>query len=86
MFVLDTNVISELRRGKSNASPAVRRWAADQPSHTLFLSAITVLELELGIQMLERRVPSQGAALRVWMTDFAVHAKHGACVRCIACA
>jgi predicted nucleic acid-binding protein len=68
MFVLDTNVISELRRGKPNASPAVRRWAADQPSHTLFLSAITLLELELGIQMLERRVPSQGAALRVWLT------------------
>lgn len=68
MFVLDTNVISELRRGKPNPSADVRRWAAGQPSHRLFLSAITLLELELGIQLLERRVPSQGAALRVWLT------------------
>lgn len=68
MFVLDTNVISELRRGKPNPSAEVRRWAASQPSHRLFLSAITLLELELGTQLLERRVPSQGAALRGWLT------------------
>lgn len=67
MFVLDTNVISELRRGKPNPSAEVRRWAASQPSHRLFLSAITLLELELGVQLLERRVPSQGSALRAWL-------------------
>lgn len=68
MFILDTNVISELRRGKPNPSAQVRRWAAQQPSHILFLSAITLLELELGIQLLERRVPAQGSALRAWLT------------------
>ena len=67
MFLLDTNVISELRQGKPQPSAAVRRWAADQPSHRLFLSAITILELELGIQALERRTPPQGSALRVWL-------------------
>jgi toxin FitB len=45
----------------------VRHWAAGQPSHQLFLSAITILELELGVQALERRTPPQGSALRVWL-------------------
>jgi predicted nucleic acid-binding protein len=67
MFILDTNVISELRQGKPQPSAAVRRWAADQPSHRLFLSAITILELELGFQALERRTPPQGSALRSWL-------------------
>jgi predicted nucleic acid-binding protein len=67
MFLLDTNVISELRQGKPQPSAALRRWAADQPSHRLFLSAITILELELGIQSLERRTPPQGSALRSWL-------------------
>lgn len=67
MFVLDTNVISELRHGKPNQSVAVRNWAAKQASNRLFLSAITILELELGIQALERRTPPQGSALRAWL-------------------
>jgi len=67
MFVLDTNVNSELRQGKPNPSMAVRQWAAGQPSNQLFLSAITLLELELGIQAMERRTPPQGSALRHWL-------------------
>lgn len=68
MFVLDTNVISELRHGKPHQSAEVRAWAAGQPSSKLFLSAITILELEIGIQALERRMPTQGSALRTWLT------------------
>ena len=68
MFVLDTNVISELRHGKPNQSPDVRAWAAAQPTSKLYLSAITILELEIGIQALERRSPPQGSALRAWLT------------------
>lgn len=68
MFILDTNVISELRHGKPNQSPEVRRWAAEQSTGRLFLSAITVLELEKGIVSLERRTPAQGSALRIWLT------------------
>lgn len=67
MFILDTNVISELRQGKPQQSMAVRQWAAGQPSSRLFLSAITLLELELGIQALERKTPPQGSALRLWL-------------------
>ena len=72
MFVLDTNVISELRHGKPHQSAEVRAWAAGQPSSRLFLSAITILELEKGIQALERRVPPQGSALRAWLTGVRV--------------
>lgn len=68
MFILDTNVISELRHGKPNQSPEVRRWAAAHSTGQLFLSAITMLELEQGILALERRTPPQGSALRIWLT------------------
>ena len=68
MFVLDTNVISELRQGKPYQSAEVRAWAAGQPSSRLFLSAITILELEMGILALERRTPPQGRALRIWLS------------------
>ncbi|GKT27092.1 type II toxin-antitoxin system VapC family toxin [Acidovorax sp. SUPP3334] len=67
MFVLDTNVISELRHGKLHQSTEVRAWAAGQPSSRLFMSAISVLELEIGIRGLERRTPPQGSALRAWL-------------------
>ena len=67
MFVLDTNVISELRHGKPHQSPEVRAWAGAQPASRLYLSAITILELEMGIQALERRSPPQGSALRNWL-------------------
>ena len=67
MFILDTNVISELRRGKPPQSLEVRAWAAGQPCSKLFLSAITILELEMGILALERRTPPQGTALRTWL-------------------
>ena len=68
MYVLDTNVISELRQGKPKQSAQVRAWAAGQPARQLFLSAISMLELEKGVMALERRTPPQGAALRVWLT------------------
>jgi len=67
VYLLDTNVISELRHGKPKQSPAVRAWAADIEMNRLFLSAITVLELEKGVQALERKLPPQGSALRDWL-------------------
>jgi predicted nucleic acid-binding protein len=68
MYILDTNVISELRQGKPHPSPEVRAWAAGKPASQLFLSAISILELEKGVLALERRTPPQGSALRAWLT------------------
>ena len=68
MFVLDTNVVSELRRAKAGkADKNVTAWAASVPAGGLFLSAITILELEIGVLMVERRDPAQGAILRAWL-------------------
>lgn len=66
MYLLDTNVVSELRKA-SKANPRVRRWAAQQPPSDLFLSVVSVLELEIGVLFVERRDPSQGAILRSWL-------------------
>lgn len=68
MFILDTNVVSELRKvrsGKADRNVAV--WADSVNATDLYLSVITVLELEIGVQLSERRDPSQGALLRTWL-------------------
>ncbi|HKZ10541.1 MAG TPA: type II toxin-antitoxin system VapC family toxin [Rhodanobacteraceae bacterium] len=65
MYLLDTNVVSELR--KQHADQRVKAWAQEVPPPSLFLSAITVLELETGILQMERRDKKQGAALRNWL-------------------
>jgi len=70
MYLLDTNVISELRKAKTGKiNKNVETWASHVPASTLFLSVITVLELELGVRLLERRDTSQGAVLRSWFDD-----------------
>lgn len=65
MFLLDTNVVSELR--KPRADPRVRRWAASVAAASLFLSVISVLELETGVLRIERRDARQGEGLRHWL-------------------
>ncbi len=67
MFVLDTNVISELRQGKPLQSAAVRAWAVQQPASMLHLTAITLLELEIGVLSKARKDAAQGAVLRAWL-------------------
>lgn len=65
MFLLDTNVISELRR-RDKANPLVLDWAAAVPAAQFYLSVITVLEIEQGILQVSRRDQAQGAHLRAW--------------------
>jgi toxin FitB len=66
MYILDTNVVSELRKAKK-ADQNVTKWAQPLPSATLYISVISLLELEIGILLLERRDKEQGAILRAWM-------------------
>ena len=78
MFVLDTNVVSELRRAKAGqADKNVTAWAAKVPTGGLFLSSITILELEIGVLLVERRDPAQGAILRVWLDSYVLPAFAG---------
>jgi predicted nucleic acid-binding protein len=68
MFVLDTNVVSELRKVRSGkANPGVAAWAEQISSAELFISAITIHELEHGVLLMERSDPAQGALLREWL-------------------
>lgn len=71
MFLIDTNVISEFRKihaGKADAN--VTRWSDKTSPSDMFLSAITILELEIGILRLSRRDGSQAIQFRTWLTDY----------------
>lgn len=68
MYLLDTNVVSELRKvraGKADAQVAL--WADRVDAADLYLSVITVQELEIGVLLAERRDAMQGAVLRAWL-------------------
>lgn len=65
--LLDTNVISELRKPAGRASDQVRDWVRGQLPSTLFLSAITILEIDLGIRRRRRRDPEQADLLQRWL-------------------
>lgn len=68
MFLLDTNVVSELRR-PDKADRNVVAWANAAPVANFFLSVISILEIELGARLIERRDAAQGAVLRAWIGD-----------------
>jgi predicted nucleic acid-binding protein len=68
MYLLDTNVVSEFRKsadGRINKS--VKRWADEISPDLMFISAISVLELEIGVLQIERRDKKQGLVLRKWL-------------------
>ena len=67
--LLDTTVVSEMRKPRNQANTGVQDWARSQAAETLFLSVITVLELEIGVARMERRDPRQGRQLRSWLSD-----------------
>jgi predicted nucleic acid-binding protein len=78
MFLLDTNVVSELRKirlGKADSNVAA--WADNTDAADLFLSVITIQELEIGVLLAERRDPAQGAIFRAWLNSHVLPAFAG---------
>ena len=70
MYLLDTNVVSEMRKIRlGKADPNVSAWADSVEASDLYLSAISIHELELGVLLAERRDAAQGALLRKWLTE-----------------
>ena len=70
MYLLDTHVVSELRKARAGkADPNVVAWSATAPVGALYISAVTILELEIGVLRLERRDVAQGRLLRAWLED-----------------
>ena len=68
MFLLDTNVVSELRRPR-RTDPNVAAWADSVPPGDMFLSSITILELDTGALLLARRDAMQGKLIQQWIED-----------------
>lgn len=78
MYLLDSNVLSELRKSSSGrANRGVVEWAASVPAESLFVSAITILELEKGVQLKERQDAIAGKALRRWLDEKVYPSFHG---------
>jgi len=78
MFLLDTNVVSELRKIRlGRADKNVAQWADSVDAVDLYLSAITVQELEMGVLLVERRDPPQGAIFRSWFESHVLPAFAG---------
>jgi predicted nucleic acid-binding protein len=69
MYLLDTNVISELRRPRPHG--ALVAWLTDIPDANLFLSAVTIGELQAGIEMTRERDPSKAAEIETWLEQVA---------------
>jgi len=68
MFIIDTNVVSKLRKVRpGRADRNVMAWAESVDAADLFVSAITIMELELGVLSIERKDATQGAMLRSWL-------------------
>ncbi|WP_375305374.1 type II toxin-antitoxin system VapC family toxin [Bradyrhizobium sp. A11] len=68
MFLLDTNVISALRR-PDKAHRNVVAWANTIPAASFFISAISILEIEVGARLIQRKDTTQGAVLRNWIDN-----------------
>ena len=76
MYLLDTNVVSEMRRRKRMA-PAVAAWAGSVAPVDLYLSVLTVMELETGAMLIGRRDPEQGILLAGWIETNVLRAFDG---------
>jgi toxin FitB len=78
MYLLDTNVVSELRKVPlGTANPGVRAWADNEDADELFLSVLSIQELEVGVLLKERIDHLQGAVLRRWMDSYVLPAFAG---------
>ncbi|QUS39363.1 type II toxin-antitoxin system VapC family toxin [Tardiphaga alba] len=68
MFLLDTNVVSELRKiSDGRVAPGVAAWFATVDPADCYVSPITLMEIETGILRIARRDILQGNRLRIWM-------------------
>jgi len=68
MYLLDTNVVSELRKVRFDAADRnVAAWTQTVDAAELFVSSITLMEIEIGILSIERKDARQGALFRTWL-------------------
>ncbi len=71
MYLLDTNVVSELRKAPSGkANKRVASWAKGVDPSNMYLSVISIMELEIGALRKMRKDPAQGTVFRSWMSNW----------------
>jgi len=68
-YLLDTNVVSELRKPRGKADENVRAWVVARPAAELYLSVVTILEIERGIAQVGRRDELRAQRLQRWLED-----------------
>ena len=68
-YLLDTNVVSELRKRRGVVDERVREWAEVHAADTSHLSVVTIMEFDLGIALRARHDPRSAAILRSWLED-----------------
>ncbi len=66
-YLLDTNVVSELRKSADRTAPGVRAWARSKRTSELWLSVITIMEVEISVGRVERRDRRQGLTSPRWL-------------------
>lgn len=76
MYLLDTNIISEMRRPK-HTNQCVKAWLASVDEAMLYTSVAVIMELERGVLLMERKDTRQGAALRAWLEQTVKSAFNG---------
>ena len=78
MYILDTNVVSELRKVRlGKADENVAKWADSVATPDLYLSVVTIQELEIGVLLAERRDATKGAIFRTWLNSHVLPAFEG---------
>ena len=78
MYLLDTNVVSELRKVRAGQADArVAAWADSVDAAELYLSVISLQEIEIGVLLVERRDATQGAIFRTWLQQHVMPAFAG---------
>jgi hypothetical protein len=78
MYILDTNVVSELRKVRlGKADENVAKWADSVATPDLYLSVVTIQELEIGVLLAERRDAIKGAIFRTWLNSHVLPAFEG---------
>jgi predicted nucleic acid-binding protein len=80
-YLLDTNLVSELRKVRSGKADAgVAAWAGLAPANRMSVSVITLVELETGVVRAESKDPAKGKVLRAWFEGFVLSAFEHRCV------
>lgn len=69
MYLLDTNIVSELRRKKPHG--AVVAWLHSVDDKDLYLASVTLAEIQAGIELTREQDAERAAELEVWLDDVA---------------